>query len=513
MEPTPFGALDWAVVVFYLLGMVGIGLYVARRQENTEDFFLAGRSMPWWAVSLSVLATALSAATFIGVPQITYAAGGNLTYLILNIGEVISAFIIAALFVPVIYRAGTITIYGYLGKRYGTPSMVAASAMFLLGRLLASGARLFIAAIGFALMLYGDTEPRDLVLAILIFGVVGTVYTAFGGIRAVIWTDALQIVVVVFVAAMSVWLLLKAIPLDLVQFVYYLRNAEGGDKLQVVDTTWSLGVPYTIWAGIFASTVVSMSTFGADHDMAQRLFTTKSAWRGGLALVTSKLLGIPVVLLFLVIGLLLHVYYGRPDLMGEMAPLDVMDDSKRVFPQFLLYHMPTGVKGLAMAGLLAAALSSFDSAINAMAGTFVADIVIPLRKRRRGLEPGETRRHDLDVSRWMVVVMGVLLTVFALLAVFVQKAAGQHLIDFALGVMAYALAPLLGVFCAALFTRRGNNASVLAAFVTGIVAVTLLQPFAMPAWFDFRLGWPWVWVFATPLAFLAAVIGAPAREA
>ncbi len=507
-----FGIVDWAVVIAYMGVMVVIGLVVSRKQTDTRYFFLAGRSMPAWAVSLSVLATALSGATFIGAPQIAF--DGNLTYLITNIGSVISAFIIAFLFVPPIYRAGTVTIYGYLGHRYGVGARSAAGVMFLFGRLLSSGARLFMAGIGFALMLYGDATTQQLVFAVVLLGVIGTIYTIFGGIRAVIWTDALQITVMVIAAVCSIWLLWRAIPVPVAEMVAALRDADGVNKLQLVNTDMSISNPYTLWAGIFAMTVVGVSTHGVDQDMAQRVMTARSPLQGGWALISSILLGVPVVLLFMVIGLLLFVFYQRPDLMGAAAPQDIVEDTRRVFPQFVLHHLPTGLRGLTMAGLIAAAMSTFDSAINAMASCLVADVYAPWRAWCTSKTPDDDgAMPDLAGSRVAVGIMGTILTGFAIVAIFMQERGGDLLINFALGVMAFALAPLLGVFCAALFTRRGNRYSVYAAFAVGIVAVLLLQPYMLPGWFGISIAWTWWWAIVSPLCFLVCAAGKPAPPA
>ena len=506
MEQTQqvFAPIDWLVIVAYMGMMVAIGVFSSRKQEDADTFFLGGRAMPAWAVALSVLATTLSAATFIGVPQMAY--GGDLTYLILNIGTMLAAFVVAFVLIPPVYKAGTVTIYGYLGKRYGQPAMAAASIMFLMGRLLASGARLFIAAIAFSLMLYGDTSPRELILAIAILGVIGTIYTTFGGIKAVIWTDTIQIVVVVFAAGLSIFLLMRAIPLPFAEILQVLRDSPDGNKLRVLDLQHNWSMNYTIWTGVIASTFVSTACYGTDYDIAQRMMTAKSPLQGGLALISACLLGIPVVCLFLFIGLLLSIFYGRPDIMGAAAPLDVITGTERVYPQFLLNHLPAGLRGVAMAGMFAAAMSSFDSAINAMAGTAVADLYMPWR---RWTNQETAPRDALVAPRLAVVFMGLLLTAFAILAAFLHAQGGQGLVNFALGIMAFALAPLLGVFMAAILTRRGNSASAIAAFIVGAAAVLLLQPYALDKWCNFKLGWPWIWVVAAPISFAVCALGAP----
>ncbi len=489
-----FGALDWSVLAAYLLVMLAIGWWASRGQADESTYFQGGRAMPTWAVALSVLATALSAATFIGAPQIAY--NGDLTYLILNIGGILGAVFVALVLLPPLYRAGTITIYGYLGQRFGPGATAAASVCFLFGRLLASGARLFMAGIAFSLILFNDIDTPSLIAAICVFGVIGTAYTAMGGIKAVIWTDVVQIVIVVGAALLSIALLLDAIPLSVGEIYELLRERE---KLRVVDTSWDLGKAFTLWAGI-AVMLANVASYGVDQDLVQRMLTTKSAWRASASLIVSNLLGVPVVMLFLIVGLLLSVFYGMPEVMGDAAPAEALNDSRKVYPQYLVHHLPAGLAGLAMAGMFAAAMSSFDSAVNAMASSVVADFPW---KRKAG-------RNPLLESRWAVVGMGVLLSVFAIAAAMMQQAGGQELINFALGVMSFAYAGLLGVFLTALLTNRGNTTSVIAALVVGAVSVLMMQPYVTEPLFGegVTIAWPWWMVIGTAASF--AVCAAPA---
>src|SRR4051794_27630594 len=184
-----FTHLDWGVVAAYLALMALIGTLAARRKTDAEGYFLAERKMPTLAVALSVVATSLSVATFVGVPQ--YSFNGDLTYLSQNLGVFIAAAIVATVFLPRLYAAGTVTIYGYIDQRFGETARMATSATFLLGRLLASGARLFIAAIPVCLLMFGSFNPSrsQLIFAIVLVGAVGVAYTVAGGIRAVIITD------------------------------------------------------------------------------------------------------------------------------------------------------------------------------------------------------------------------------------------------------------------------------------------------------------------------------------
>lgn len=513
---TELSAVDWCIILSYFATMIAIGCYWSRGQRGTGAYFLGNRRMPRLAVALSVLATTLSAATFVSVPALAY--GGDLTYLIMNLGGLVAAFVVAGLFIPPLYRSGTVTVYGFLGSRYGQPVAIVASLMFLLGRLLASGARLFIAAIAFAFILFGDTATEYLLTAIVSFGLIGTLYTVLGGIRAVIWTDTIQICMVVAAALFSIYFLLEVIPLPIGEIFAELREFDGQNKLKFLDFRLDWSLSFTFWTGLVASTFVSTAAYSVDHDMLQRLMTARSPSAGGISLIASTVVGIPVVCLFLGIGLLLSIYYGRPDLMGTAVPLDQLEDSNAVFPQFVLNNLPAGIKGLAIAGLFAAAMSSLDSAINAMASSLVADLYLPWKERCRRLrtvaekveKPKVSRTTEEDfalgASRLAVALMGLLLIGFALLAVFLYSMGDDSLISFALGVMAFTNAPLLGVLSAAIFTRRGSARSVITALVIGCLAVLFLQPYTLAVWLDFSpIAWPWLWVIVSPLSFAVAV--------
>jgi len=507
-----FEIVDWLILVLYFAVMIAIGALAARGQSGTQSFFLGGRAMPAWAVTLSVLATSLSAATFIGVPQLSY--NGDWTYLIFNIGAILGAILVAFVFIPPLYHAGTITIYGYLDQRYGAAAAVGASTAFLVGRLLASGARLFMAGIAFSLILFDEPRTNYLIFAIVLLGAIGTIYTVCGGIKAVIWTDVLQIIVVIGAAILSIYLLLQRIPLSITELIDLLEHVHGENKLRVVDWTWTGSRPFTVWGGC-AVTFLYVASFGVDQDLIQRCMTTRSTWGASGSMIVSNLLAAPVILLFLVIGSLLYVFYNMPDVMGAAAPIVGVTDSRQVYPQFLVHQLPAGLSGLAMAGMFAAAMSSFDSAVNAMAATVIGDLWTPWKRWWR-----PTSNHEIDpdtglhVPRLAVLGMGVLLTGFAVVATYLQQAGGQTLVDFALGVMTFAYAGLLGVFLTALLTPRGNNASAIAALFAGAVVVLLCQPYMLPRLMgqQFTLAMPWWMVIGTTVSFLVCVAGAPGHR-
>lgn len=493
---------DWLILAGYFVLAIGIGALASRGTSDAKGFFLGGRKMPAWAVAMSFAATALSAATFIGGPEAAYK--GDLTLLAYEIGKVLGALLVAILFLPAIYRSGCVTVYGFLGQRIGPGAAYAASIMFLLGRLLASGSRLFIAGTAFSLILYGNLEPANLITAIIVFGVVGTLYTGLGGIKAVIWTDTLQLIIVVGAVLVSIVLLLQAIPLSVGEITSELVQK---DKHVVFDTSLDLSKGNTLWAAL-ALTVFYAAAFGADQDMAQRLLTCKTLKQSIGSLMGAILIAVPITALFMVAGLLLYIFYSRPDLMGDAAPAQAVSDARQVYPQYLLNELPIGVRGLAMAGLFAAAMSSLDSVINAMASSVSSDILGPLRKRCGYEQKAEATQGSLQ--RLLVIAMGAVLTGAAIGMVALYDPGSDTLIPFALGVMTFAYAGLMGVFLSVLLTGRGSTASVIAALIVGMAVIAASR--YVPAVVGWDIAWPYWMVIGTAASFVVCLLGSPHKS-
>jgi len=532
---THFAMLDWAVLLVYLAVLVVTGLVFTRRQSGSADYFLAGRRMPVWAVAISILATSLSAATFIGVPQSGFT--GNLTYLATNIGMVLAICIVAFCFIPAFYANNCTSIYQLLEKRFGMAGRRAAGVAYLFGRLLASSSRIYIGAIPAAMILFGSDASRDpaaLSIAIAIFCFIGISYTLLGGIGAVIWTDVIQTIVFVLAAGTAIVLILNHIPGGATAAIHALAEDH---KLTLLDTTRSLEHPSSIYACIFALTLMGLASYGTDQDMVQRMLTCKNALAGGRSAILGIVVAVPTILLFLTIGMLLYVFYRRPDIMADTAPAYQIDETGKVFVSFILREMPAGLSGLMIAGLVAAGLSSVNSSLNSMANTIVTDFYQPLR-------PAEPDRHYLLAGRACVVVCGILMAAAACGCVFWEahtrqvretlglNPSGFTLLDFALSVMTFAYAGLLAMFLSAIFTRRGNAISAIAALVVGFLVVLAMQPALwqwwpgfVPAWRatptiddGFRLGehplaWPWHLFTGVLVAFTICQLGKPNNRA
>lgn len=500
-----FGMIDWLVLAFYFVVLVISGILFSKKQNSTDDYFLAGGQIPMWAAGLSFLATSLSAATFIGGPQ--QAFNGDLTYLSSIFGSILAVLVVAVFFVPNFYRYRVTTVYALLGKHFGPLATLSASAAFMLGRVFASGARIYIAALPASLIIFGDTDIKHLLYAILVFTFVGTVYTLAGGIRSVIWTDCVQIVIVVGSAVAAMLFLLQKIPATFPEIIDTLGFSVNGEGSKLTFLRFGFdGIgpedTYTLLTAIFGFSLLNLGAYGTDHDMAQRLLTCRSAVKGSWSAIFAIIINIPVTMVFMAIGLLLYIYYSRPDIMGIAAPSYEIDNSRKVFLNFILNEMPDGMSGLMIAGLFAAGLSSLNSALNAMSSTFVNDFY----KRFR---PDLDEKHYLLIGRLGVVVFGIILGLFGAFSSFWQENNPETtLIDFALTVMIFAYSGLVSVFLTAIFTQRGNSVSVIAALLTGFVVIIIMQI----AYVDGRLireavAFPWQMFIATTLAFGVCCIG------
>ncbi len=480
-------AWDWAVLAAYAAVLIGTGVYFtwkSRRQASERDYFLAGSRMPVWAVAVSTLATMQSAATFIGAPQDAYS--GDLTYLSANIGAVLAAVVLAYVFIPAYYRLGVTTPYQLLRVRFGPGAMYASSWAYLIGRIFANGARVYVGAIPVAFALFGDREPQHLAIAISLFMAFGIIYTLIGGLASVIWTDVVQVCVYIgaaVVALVVLWVSIRA-PGAAILEALSTGGPDGTSKLTVIrsgiDTARPLlfnpASPFTLLTACTGWMLLMLAAFGTDQDMVQRLLTCRTAKEGSRSIITSVLIGIPAVAIFSAIGLLLWVFYQKPELRGATTPEYIMGDTADIFLKFILREMPAGAAGLMIAGVLAAGPAGINASLNSMAATLVSDFYKPV------IAPGRSDRHYVTAGRAGVVLCGVVLGVFALVCIPWQQQSGENIINFVLGVMGFAYAGLLAIFLTALFTKRGSTGSCIAALLAGFMVVLSLQPLVLRWW-------------------------------
>ncbi|GMV24440.1 MAG: sodium:solute symporter [Phycisphaerae bacterium] len=507
---------DWVVLGGYFALLIGLGVWLARRARRTDSagYFKGGGHMPVWAVALSFVATAQSAATVLGAPEDAY--NGDLTYLSTNIGGVLAAIVLARFFIPAYYRLGVTTPYQLLEHRFGPGAKIATSAMYMVGRVFASGARVFVGSIPVAIAIFGVQEGKvdstHLAVAIVVFMAFGAVFTLAGGLPSVIWTDVVQVAVYIGGALVLVVALWRGIGAELGAVVDAVSNGGpgGGSKLRVLtlgldtSTTPLLAQPFTLITACTGWLLLLLAAYGTDQDLVQRLLATENARKGAWSIITGVLMGIPAVAVFALIGVLLWVYYQCPGLTGRAEPAYLKGDSGEVLLKFALHETPAGLAGLVIAGVMAAGPAGINSSLNSMASTFVTDLYKPLR-------PGRADGHYVSVGRWATAGWAVVLGGFALVCIAWKDANNEAILPFVLGVMGFAYSGMLAVFVTALFTGRGSTRSAIAALITGFVVMTLLQPAVMGWWWRWEkppvIAVPWRMVIGTAVAMVVAVMG------
>lgn len=509
-----FTALDWCIFALYAAILLASGLYFSRtRNSDSRDYFLAHNSMPMWMVAVSTLATTQSAATFLGGPDLGYR--GDLTYLFTNLGAVLAAFIVARHLIPRFYDQRVTTVYELLQARFGESSKHQAGIMYLLGRVFASGARLYMAAIAVSMILFNDIDAEHVVLAVLLLTLVGLLQTFIGGVRSVIQSDVLQCAVYVTAAIAVVSVLLWQIPADLSGIIAALQNpGDGqGSKLALLDTSWDLQDPFNLWATFTGFILLNIAAFGLDQDVTQRLLTCKSPRDGARAMLLSVVMVAPVMAIFMGIGLLLYIFYQHPELMGGALMPAPNGGDITVFMHYVLNEMPAGLRGLVTIGVIAAALSTLNSSLNSMASVLTEDLYRTWLAKRK-IE--KSARHFVFAGRAAMALIGLALSAMAILCFYWQQVSDLPLITFALSVMVFAYSGLLGVFFTVLFTRRGNATSVGMALLAGFLVTLAQQPWmiAMVSGDEsaVSVAFPWQLCLGTLVSFAVCCLGKPAAE-
>ena len=473
-----FGALDIVVVVVYFLAVMGTGLWFGRNERGTHDFFLGGRRQNWIVVGLSIVATEVSALTFLVVPGRAYES--DWWYLQTYIGSLVGRLLIIVLLLPAFYRGSVTTVYEYLGQRFGAGTRMSAALMFFASRLVGSGIRLLAASLAISLVFNWPLEW-------VVFAAAGiaVAYTTFGGIKAVIWTDALQAVVFLASGVAVLVFLFLAIP---GAWGANLSSALDAGKLTTFHWSWNPNDTKAFWVLIIWSTVQTMAALGADQDLTQRMLTCPDVRKSQRAMMLNAFLGLPLVCLFLLVGSLMFVYYTNDP--TTQSPTGDAAARDRVFIHFISTALPVGygLKGLLVAGIFAAAMSSLDSALGALSSTAVTDFYRPYVRQEA------PDRHYLLVARLLTFFFGVLLAAIAL--------AFRHstgLLEDAFSWAGLMFGGMLGVFVLGVTTktRGGDLGNVLAMWssVLVLVAIKVYQDrtgsivIAWPWWVVIGTGW------------------------
>ena len=465
--------IDFAILVLYLVGITLFGVRFRRGQKDLRDYFLGGRSAPWWALACSIVATETSTLTIISTPGIAY--GGNLGFLQLVLGYLVARVILCVVLIPQYFQGEFYTAYQLLEKRFGARMRAAAAVVFMGTRALAEGIR--ISAIGKVVSIAFGTGDR---ISIGIVAILTLFYTFEGGMRAVIWTDVIQFAMYLTGSVAAFFLLLHKIPGGWAE-VTHVAAAAGG-KLSVFDFAFSLTRSYTFWSGLLGGTFLTMASHGTDQTMVQRLLSARSERDSKKALLASGVIIFVQFTLFLVIGVMLFVY-------ARHVPLAVPGgDPDRIFPEFIVRDMPVGLAGLVLASIFAIAMSNASGSLNSLASSSMMDF-----GRKHCTDASDaTSARSLRRSRQLTLVWGIVLALLGLIRWGPVLVAGLTIASITYG-------GLLGVFLLGTWNRRANERGALIGFAAGIVlmiAVRLYTP----------LAWTWYVLVGTIVTFLVGSI-------
>jgi SSS family transporter len=472
-----FSAVDYGVLVVYLAGITLFGARFRRSHRTVADYFIGARDIPWWIISLSIVATETSTLTLVGVPAIafsTYARpeqGGNLTYLQVVLGYVIARVLIGWLFIPSYFQGNLLTAYEWLNRRFGTATKHVTASLFLIMRPLAEGVRVFAASLVLSAVIGASLPglPHLWLWSILIVGVLTLIYTFEGGIVAVIWTDVIQLAIYLTGSVVAAYQLVHLIPGG---WSTVLAETSRAGKLQLVSFSTDLTVPFTFWAGLIGGTFLTMASHGTDQLLVQRLLTCRNVWDSRKALVASGFVVFAQFTLFLFVGLLLFTYY-------RFQPLPPIATNDEIFPAFIVRSLPHGVSGLVIAAIFAAAMSNLSASLNSLASTTVIDFYLPLA----GGAPDE--RRALRLSRWLTVAWGLVLIGIAMLA----RGWGS-VFTTGLTIASIVYGPMLGAFLLGRLSTRANQGGVIVGVIVSLAVMILIK-------LETRLAWTWYVVVGT----------------
>ncbi|HYL63767.1 MAG TPA: sodium:solute symporter [Candidatus Methylomirabilis sp.] len=441
--------LDLAIVIAYLLGVTALGIYFRRGQQNAQDYFLGGRTAPWWALALSIVATETSTLTIIGTPAIAYA--GNMAFLQLVIGYLIGRVLIVLLLLPGYFRGDFFTAYALIEKRFGEKMRAVAASTFLITRAIAEGVR--VAAIALVISVVLGTSER---LAVFIVIALTILYTFEGGMKAVIWTDVAQLLLYITGSLVTFAMLLHRLPGGWGELTAVAASA--GHKLRVFDFSFNLSTKYTVWSGFVGGAFLTMASHGTDQTIVQRLLAARNERDSRWALLASGVIVLFQFAVFLLVGVALYVFAQHTPLLSSGDPTD------RILPLFLVREMPPGLAGILLASIIAVAMSNASGSLNSLAASSVLDFA---KLRSHSADPA----RFLRLSRGMTLVWGVVLLGLGL------KKWGP-LLETGLTVASLPFGSLLGLFLLGTLDRRSAAAGALIGMFAGLGAILCVWRFS-----------------------------------
>jgi solute:Na+ symporter, SSS family len=465
--------LDLAVILAYLVGITWFGARFRKGQKSLRDYFLGGRTAPWWAISLSIVSAETSTLTIVGTPALAF--NGNMGFLQIVLGYLLARIVISVLFLPHYFRGEMFTAYELMRRRFGERIRKLTASMFLVTRALAEGVRVFAISLVISVVL-GTGEVASIVLIVILT----LFYTFEGGMTAVIWTDVVQMSLYVLGALLSFFVILGKIPGG---WEHVVLVAGAAHKFTIFDFRFSPDMAffsrtYTFWAGVAGGCFLTTSSHGTDQLMVQRLLSARDERQSRNALLASWVVILIQFTLFLLIGILLYVYYG--DMRLPVPPLDRRD---RLYPEFIWNSLPPGLAGLLIAAILAAAMANLSAALNSLSSTTLVDF---LRARSRDM----TEKRAMQLAKLGTIVWGAVLLGIAIVAGNMQKS----VLEAGLKIASIPSGMLLGVFLLGILTKKPREGAAMFGVACGL-AVILYVTFRTP------IAFTWYVLIGTTVTF------------
>jgi solute:Na+ symporter, SSS family len=464
--------LDLLIIAVYLVGITLFGLRFRKRQRSMRDYFLADRSIPWWAIALSIVAAETSTLTIISIPGLAY--DSNLTFLQVIMGYVVGRIIISFVLLPHYFRGDLYTAYQLIEHRFGPRLRTVTAGLFLLTRAAAEGVRVYAVSIVVAIAL-GTGE----ITSIAVITLLTLIYTFEGGLAAVIWTDVVQTFIYVGGTLVGLFTILHLAPGG---WSSVHTIADSLHKFQIFDTPTSaqfpflnLLKPYTLWAGIIGGAFFNTASHGTDQLIVQRLLAARNQKQSVVALISSGVAILFQFALFLIVGVMLYAYY--------QVPSATFGKADRIYPTFIVTKMPHGISGLLIAAILAAAMSNLSAALNSLSSSSMFDFYFRFR-------PDTDEKSRLRVSRVATVVWSLVLFGLAIIALHWVG----RVVEVGLQIASVAYGALLGVFLLGVLTKRANQNGAIIGMICGFGVELYL-------WLGSHVPWTWWVAIGTSITF------------
>ena len=458
-------SLDFTIIAAYLVGITLFGLRFRKRQRTLRDYFLAGRDIPWWAIALSIVAAETSTLTIISIPGLAYDT--NFTFLQVVLGYIVGRVIISFVLLPHYFKGDLYTAYELIEKRFGPHLRTLTSGLFLLTRAAAEGVRVYAVSIVVSIAL-GTGE----VASIAIITLLTLIYTFEGGLAAVIWTDVVQTAIYLGGTLLGIATLIHFVPGG---WTHIHQVAAAGDKFRVFDFSLSIWKPYTFWAGVIFGAVFVTASHGTDQLIVQRLLAARNLRQSKAALLSSGVAILFQFALFLLVGVMLFAYY--------MVPSANFGKADRIYPTFIVTHMPHGISGLLIAAILAAAMSNLSAALNSLSSSTVMDLYLRLRAPAKAFDRRDRtgpavnaedsqidEQQRMKISRLSTVLWAIVLFILAVLCLHRVT----RVVEVGLQIASISYGALLGVFLLGVLTRRANQTGAIIGMLCGFTTEVYL---------------------------------------